>query len=434
MTVWDDLVGQPDAVATLRRAAEAAAAQLAQQHSAELGGDLLADDEAFAPHDPDGLEPTGSTVAGEVLAAPAPGRHAGGMTHAWLLTGPPGSGRSNAARAFAAALQCPRGGCGDCHECRTALAGGHADVTLVATEHVFLRVDEVRPLVTLAQQRPSLGRWRVIVVEDADRLNDTSGNLLLKAIEEPPPRTVWLLCARSAEDVLVTIRSRCRHVGLRVPPVADVAALLVRRHGIDPAIAAYAARAAQSHIGFARRLATDENARIRRRDVLRLPMQVTSVGAAVMAAGELVEVSQEESKAATAERDAAERAALLHSLGAEASGTLPPAVRSQVKQLEENQKRRATRANRDVLDRALVDLLSLYRDVLVVQLGAPVELVNAELADEIERMAASCSPADSVRRMEAIGEARERIEANVAPLLAIEALMVRLRPVAARSR
>ena len=434
MTVWDDLVGQPDAVAILRRAADAARAQVEQQVAADLGGDLFAGDaDEFAPHDPDGLEPTGTDLAAEA-PRPAAGRHVGGMTHAWLLTGPPGSGRSNAARAFAAALQCPRGGCGQCHECRTALAGGHADVTLVATEHVFLRVEDVRPLVTLAQQRPSLGRWRVIVIEDADRLNDTSGNLLLKAIEEPPPRTVWLLCAPSAEDVLVTIRSRCRHVGLRVPPVADVAALLVRRDGVDPGVASYAARAAQSHIGFARRLAIDENARIRRRDVLRLPMQVTSVGAAVLAAAELVEVAQEESKAATADRDATERAALLHSLGAEGQATLPPAVRAQVRQLEENQKRRATRANRDVLDRALVDLLSLYRDVLVVQLGSPVELVNAEMADDVERMAAAASPAQTLRRMEAIGEARTRIEANVSPLLAVEALMVHLRQVDARQR
>src|SRR3954449_2378332 len=340
MSVWDDVVGQQDAVAVLRRAVE---------------------------HGP--------------------------MTHAWLLTGPPGSGRSTAARAFAAALQCERGsGCGVCHECRTALGGSHPDVALVATEHVFLRVEDVRPLITLAQQRPSLGRWRVIVVEDADRLNDTSGTLLLKAVEEPPPRTVWLLCAPSPDDVLVTIRSRCRHVGLRIPPVRDVAELLVRRHGVDPAIAAFAARAAGSHVGLARRLAVDEGARIRRREVLKLPEQITSVGAAVLAAGQLVEVASEEAKAATSERDAGERAALLRSLGAEGGGTLPPAVRTQVKQLEENQKRRATRAQRDVLDRSLVDLLSLYRDVLMVQLGADVELVNAELADEVQRLARASSP------------------------------------------
>lgn len=397
MTVWDDVIGQPEAVRVLGRAVRGAAA---------LGGDLLGPDDA--------------------------GVGEGGMTHAWLVTGPPGSGRSVAARAFAAALQCPEQGCGQCHECRTALSGAHPDVTLLATEHVYLRVDDVRPLVTVAQQRPSLGRWRVIVIEDADRLNDTSGNLLLKAIEEPPPRTVWLLCAPSSEDVLVTIRSRCRHVGLRVPPVADVAALLERRYGVDPAIAAFAARAASSHVGMARRLATDEGARIRRREVLKLPQQITSVGAAVLAAGQLVEVAAEEAKAATTERDAAERAALLHSLGAEASGTLPPAVRTQVKQLEENQKRRATRAQRDVLDRSLLDVLSLYRDVLVVQLGAEVELVNAEMSTEIERLARDSTPEESVRRMDAIGLARERIGANVAPLLAVEALMVELRPVRRR--
>jgi DNA polymerase-3 subunit delta' len=380
VSVWDDVIGQPEAVSRLTAAA-----------------------------------------AGT-----------GGMTHAWLLTGPPGSGRSTAARAFAAALQCSQGGCGECHECRTALSGAHPDVTLVATEHVFLRVEDVRPLVAMAQQRPSLGRWRVIVIEDADRLNDTSGNLLLKAIEEPPPRTVWLLCAPSPEDVLVTIRSRCRYVGLRVPPVADVAALLVRRHGVDPAVAAFAARAASSHVGLARRLATDESARIRRREVLRLPEQISSVGAAVLAAGQLVEVAAEEAKAATAERDARERSVLLHSLGAEGAGTLPPAVRAQVRLLEENQKRRATRAQRDVLDRAMIDVLSLYRDVLMVQLGAGVDLVNAELAQDIERLARGSTPEETVRRMDAIGVARERVAANVAPLLAVEALMVELRPARGR--
>src|SRR3954467_7568264 len=236
------------------------------------------------------------------------------MTHAWLLTGPPGSGRSTAARAFAAALQCERGtGCGECHEGRTALGGRHPHVALVATEHVFLRVEDVRPLVTIAQQRPSLGRWRVIVVEDADRLNDTSGNLLLRAVEDPPPRTVWLLGAPSPDDVLVTIRSRCRHVGLLVPPVRDVADLLVPRHGAAPAIPAFAARAAGSHVGVARRLALDEGARIRRRDGLRLPGGLSTGGTAVLAAAELVSVAAEESKDATAERDAAERATLLHS-------------------------------------------------------------------------------------------------------------------------
>lgn len=392
MSVWHDVVGQEAAIEVLDRAARAAAA-------------------------------ADSGRGGEDAVGSA-------MTHAWLFTGPPGSGRSTAARAFAAALQCPDAGCGQCHACRTALTGAHADVTLVATEHVQLRVDDVRPLVALAQQRPAGGRWRVIVIEDADRLNDSSGNVLLKAVEEPPPRTVWVLCAPGADDVLPTIRSRCRWVSLRIPPAADVAELLVRRDGADPGIAAFAARAAQSHIGLARRLALDEGARIRRREVLQLPGRLRSVGAAVLAAGQLVEVASEEAKAATTERDAAERATLLHSLGAEGATTLPPAVRAQVRQLEENQRRRATRAQRDVLDRALVDLLSLYRDVIVVQLGAAehVELVNAELGAEVDSLARSSTPEQTLRRLTAIGEARERIEANVAPLLAVEALMVQLRP------
>jgi DNA polymerase-3 subunit delta' len=394
--VWTDVIGQPAAVRTLQRAVRAAAP---------------------APGDPPGAD--------DDRAGP-------GMTHAWLVTGPPGSGRSTAARAFAAALQCAGQGCGECHECRTALGGGHPDVTLLATEHVILRVEDVRPLVSVAQQRPSLGRWRVIVIEDADRLNDTSGNLLLKAVEEPPPRTVWVLCAPSPDDVLVTIRSRCRQVGLRVPPVEDVAALLQRRHGVDEAIAAFAARAAGSHVGMARRLALDEGARTRRRDVLGLAERITSVGEAVKAAGRLISVATEEAKEATAERAATERAALLRSLGAEGAGTLPPAVRAQVKQLEENQKRRATRAQRDVLDQSLLDILSLYRDVLVIQLGAGVELVNAELGESVERLAEAFPPEETVRRMDAIGQARERIAANVAPLLAVEALMVELRSGRAR--
>ncbi|GLY14170.1 DNA polymerase III subunit delta' [Kineosporia rhizophila] len=407
MSVWDDVVGQEAAIAILKQAVKAAGEMVAA--GVGLGVDAAPD-------------------SGEAAAI------SGGMTHAWLITGPPGSGRSTAARAFAAALQCPQGGCGVCHACQTALSGAHGDVRLVATEHVILRVLDVKPLIELAQRSPAEGRWRVIVIEDADRLNDSSGNMLLKAIEEPPPRTVWLLCAPSSDDVLTTIRSRCRRVGLRTPPVAAVAELLVRRDGADPAIAAFAARSAQSHIGLARRLALDEDARIRRRDVLKLPLKLRSVGAAVLAAGELIEVCNEESKASTTERDATEKAALLRSLGAEGLSTLPPAVRSQVKQLEENQKRRATRATRDVLDRSLIDLLSLYRDVLVLQLGegraGEVELVNAEMADLIEAEARNTTATSTLRRMEAIGQARERIEANVSPLLALESLMVQLRPAA----
>jgi DNA polymerase-3 subunit delta' len=376
MSVWDAVVGQPDAVAVLRAAVEDPAA----------------------------------------------------MTHAWLLTGPPGSGRSVAARAFAAALQCPDGGCGRCQDCTTTMAGTHADVTVVATDKVVLNIAEVRDLIGTASRAPAGGRWRVIVLEDADRMTERTSNVLLKAIEEPPPRTVWLLCAPSPQDVVVTIRSRCRGVVLRVPPVADVAALLVARDGVDPAVADAAARAAQCHVGLARRLALDPAAWERRSTTLRLAARIRGVGDAVLAAAELVEVATAEAKAATADRDAAERAELLRTLGAEDGAQLPPSLRAQVRQLEEEQKRRATRAQRDVLDRSLVDLLSLYRDVLVVQLGADVELVNAAEEAEVRRLAAESTPEQTIRRMDAIAEARERLEGNVAPLLAMEAMAVALRP------
>ncbi|MDQ0372284.1 DNA polymerase III subunit delta' [Cellulomonas humilata] len=375
-SVWDDVVGQEPAVEVLRHAVEDPAA----------------------------------------------------MTHAWLLTGPPGSGRSNAARAFAAALQCATGGCGVCHDCTTTLRGLHPDVTVVATEGVFIRAETARPLVELAQRSPSQGRHRVIIIEDADRLNDTSGNSLLKAIEEPAGRTVWVLCAPSPQDVLVTIRSRSRSVALRVPPVDAVAALLVSRDGIDPQVAAVAARAAQSHVGIARRLARDPEARARRSAVLGIAAKIRGVGDAVLAAGELVETAQADAKAATEQRDAEEKSELLRSMGAEGAATLPPTLRTQVRQLEEDQKRRATRAQRDVLDRAMVDLLSLYRDVLVVQLGAGVELVNVEHEQSVRTLAGSSTAEQTLRRMDAVGQARTRLSGNVAPLLAVEAMAVALRP------
>ena len=376
MTVWDDVVGQEAAVATLRSAAE---------NPAE-------------------------------------------MTHAWLITGPPGSGRSNAARAFAAALQCPDGGCGHCHACTTALSGNHADVHIVATEKVSIAIDEVRQLVQLAHRSPAQGRWRIIIVEDADRMVERTSNVLLKAIEEPPPRTVWLLCAPSPEDVVVTIRSRCRAVVLRIPPVEAVAALLVERDGVTPEVAEMVARATQSHIGRARRLARDPEALARRAAVLAVPSSIRGVGDAVIAAGELVEVGAAEAKAATEDRNATERVELLRTMGAEDGKVLPPTLRAQVRQLEEDQKRRATRAQRDVLDRAMVDLLSLYRDVLVVQLGAQVELVNTAAAADVQALAAASTPEQTIRRMDAIGIARTRLGANVAPLLAMEAMAIALRP------
>jgi len=350
------------------------------------------------------------------------------MTHAWLFTGPPGSGRSVAARAFAAALQCPTGGCGECRECRTALDGTHADVDLVSTEGLSIGVSMARQLVELAARRPSVGRWRVVVIEDADRLTEHSGNALLKAIEEPTSRTIWMLCAPSLEDVLITLRSRSRHVRLRTPPAEAVAELLVRRDGIDPQMALYAARAAQSHVGLARRLATDEGTRIRRRDALRLAVRIRGVGDAVDAAADLVKIAEEEKDNSLTERNARELSRLLETLGADPTArTQPPHIRSQIAALEKEQKTRATRVGRDVIDRSLTDLLSVYRDALVRHTGAPVAMVNQDNAALVDELAGLLGPEQLLAAMDAIGTARERIEANVAPLLALEAMTLDLR-------
>ncbi|WP_250504946.1 DNA polymerase III subunit delta' [Bowdeniella massiliensis] len=355
----------------------------------------------------------------------------GALTHAWLITGPPGSGRSVAATAFAAALQCREtpAGCGRCENCRQVLAGTHPDVTRVTTEKVVIAMEEVRGLIQVAQRAPSGGRWRIIIVEDADRMLERTSNVLLKSIEEPPERTIWLLCAPSTEDVIMTIRSRCRHIGLRIPPVDAIAELLASRDGIDPDIARAAARAAQSHVGMARRLATDDAARSRRLAILRLPLEIRSVSDAVLAASTLVDLAKDDAAAATEERDRKEKEKLLRDLGVDDGTTrLPPAVRARVKQLEEDHKRRATRFQRDVLDRIMVDLLSLYRDVVVRQLGSDIDLVNADLASDIDRLAAAGSLERSVATMVAVETARRRLAANVAPLLAVEAMLIAIRP------
>ena len=368
-----------------------------------------------------GQEPTIETLSRAV-------RDEASMTHAWLFTGPPGSGRSNAARAFAAALQCAAGGCGQCRECRTALDGTHADVKVVATEGLSIKVEDTRALVQEAGLRPSVGAWRVIIVEDVDRLTERAADALLKALEEPTPRTVWLLCAPSLEDVIITIRSRSRHVRLRTPPVAAVAELLQRRDGIDGPMALYAARAAQSHIGLARRLARDDKARNRRHDTISLATRITGVGEAVLAADNLNKIAEEESVAASAERDAADKARLLETLGADPGArTQPPHIRSQLAALERDQKARAKRHIRDVIDRSLIDLASIYRDALVLRIGSDVELVNPDAIDKVRGLATLFSAEQLLGHLDAISEARERINANVPPLLALEAMALQLR-------
>lgn len=350
------------------------------------------------------------------------------MTHAWLFTGPPGSGRSVAAVAFAKALTCAQQGCGECQNCRTAHAGGNPDVEIVRTEGLSIKVDEVRELVARSAWAPSMSGWRVVVLEDADRLTETAGNALLKAIEEPGERTVWLLCAPAVDDVLPTIRSRCRHLRLRTPTAGAVATVLRERFGVDAAMANYAAHASQGHIGRARWLATDENARLRRREIMQLPAALTDIGSAMAAAADLIASASDEAKSISADRDAAEMEALQRAWGQGATGRgLPAGASKAFKELERDQKSRATRATRDAIDRALIDLSTFYRDVLLVQNNASVDLINEDHRTDIAVIASRTTPESTLKRLEAIVEARNAIQMNVAPLLAIEAMMLALR-------
>lgn len=373
--VWADLVGQDRAVETLRRA-----------------------------------------VRGEKNA----------MTHAWLITGPPGSGRSNAARAFAAALQCDRGGCGSCNGCRTALSGAHPDVTLLRTEQVSIGVDEVRDLVRRAAMTPTLGRHQVIVVEDADRVTERGADALLKAIEEPAPRTVWLLCAPTPPDVVITIRSRSRNVSLTTPSESAIAALLESRDGVPAELAAHAARVAQGHIGRARAIARSEDARRRRAEILRIPAQLRTLGNCLQAATNLVDAATAEAAEATAELDVKERAELSEALGVGTKGARPRHAQAALRELEDQQKARSKRIQRDALDRVLSELTSYYRDVFVVQTAATQRLVNADLEPDISALARRTPPERTLASLDAILAARTALETNVAPQLAMESVMIGL--------
>jgi DNA polymerase-3 subunit delta' len=361
------------------------------------------------------------------VAAARSGKESQEMTHAWLFTGPPGSGRSSAAVAFASALICSNDGCGNCADCRAAKAGTHADVEIIRTEGLSIKIEEIRELLTRVAWAPAMGGWRVVVMEDADRLTESAANALLKAIEEPGNRTVWLLCAPTLHDVLPTIRSRCRHLQLVTPSAKDVAEVLINREGISPAMADYAARASQGHIGRARYLASDETIRNRRNTIIKLPMQINDVASAYKAAETILNLATEEAEVAASARDEKESAELAEAWGKGATGRgMATGGSKAIKDLEKEQKSRTTRMIRDSIDGALVDIATLYRDVMFLQSGTQGALINQEFAADISKMAERIPAAKTVSKIDAIMSARNNLSHNAAPLLTLEALMCQL--------
>jgi DNA polymerase-3 subunit delta' len=348
-----------------------------------------------------------------------------GVHHAWLFTGPAGSGRSLMARAFAAALQCSDNGCGNCRQCSLTMANAHPDINLLATERVQISIDEVRTLVSRSSSSSSMGDYRIAIIEDADRMTERTSNVLLKALEEPEQNTIWMLCAPSVADLLPTIRSRTRNVVLRLPSSEEVAQLLVQREGVDRELALRSARQAQNHVGMARRLAISSEARARRTETLREIAAISNLSKAMIAAEHLLSVAKRDAQSLAEERDGSEKDALMRAYGLSPEDKLPPNLRAEFKALEENQKRRGTRALRDGIDRIFTDAESFFRDVMSLQLGTGAELINPEFEQELVDRANASGVSKTIEILDAITQSRQRLAANVRDLLVLEALCTR---------
>ena len=351
------------------------------------------------------------------------------MTHAWLITGPPGSGRSTSALAFAAALVCPNGGCGKCVDCQNALAGTHVDIEHIVPEGVIYSVEDTRALIERAALAPSRSHWHVIVIEDVDRFRAESASTLLKSLEEPPPGTVWLLCAPTSDDVFETIRSRCRQVVLATPSLQLIAQQLSNRFGIDETMAKFAARAAQGHIGRARALAVDEAVRNRRNEILDMPTRVNSVVSCFEMAAAIVANANADTDAIVEPLDNQDEQNIRTSYGDGVEGFkgVERQIKSAVKALEKRAKDRRRRVLSDQYDRVLLDLTGFYRDVLVIQSGAQTELINDEIRNKIEKVANTSTSAETLKRIDAIRETRDNLLANVNPVSAFESMLVTFR-------
>jgi len=352
------------------------------------------------------------------------------IAQSWLFCGPPGSGRSNVAIAFAAALECPRHGCGDCEICRAILERRHPDVQVMATDKVTIGIDEVRRLVEDSEETPHTSPWRVIIIEDVDRMLERTTNVLLKEVEEPAEHTIWMLCAPSPQDVLPTIRSRTRLVTLAVPQTKDVAAFIEKDCGVDERLALRCARLSEGHIGIARLYAKDDQALADRDELVVGVLNLRRVSDAVVLADTLLKNAKTQAETSVERSVEREKTEFRRINGLKDKDPIPSVLRSQWNAIgkKEDRTRRATRLVRDVLDRSLNSIASIYRDVAVIQNGAvdAVGIVNLENKRAIYDLSARIGREGAVDRMDRIALTRRRLRGNGNAQLDFEALLCSL--------
>lgn len=358
----------------------------------------------------------------------------GQITQSWLICGPPGSGRSNMARAFAAALESPDHGMNDepARVTQQVLAGTHPDVTVLTTNKVTIGIDQVREIITTSEQMPATAPWRIIIIEDVDRMLERTTNVLLKEIEEPAEHCIWLLCAPSAQDVLPTIRSRTRIVNLAVPSTSAVAEFLTSTTNVEPKIAQRAARLAEGHIGIAKLYATDKQVMTDRDELVVGVLNLARASDAVLLAGNLIDNAKAQAEV-DASRTAADQEAEFRRInGLEPGERIPPKLRGAFNQIakKDDLKRLTTRRTRDVLDRALNSIASIYRDVAVLQNNAEdsVGLINLENRSAITELSVRLNRAGAVARLDEVAHTRKRLAGNGNPLLVFESLFCALIP------
>lgn len=356
------------------------------------------------------------------------------ITQSWLICGPPGSGRSNMARAFAAALESPDHGMSaePTRVTQQVLAGTHPDVTVLTTNKVTIGIDQVREIITTSEQMPATAPWRIIIIEDVDRMLERTTNVLLKEIEEPAEHCIWLLCAPSAQDVLPTIRSRTRIVNLAAPSTQAVAGFLTSTTNVEPKVAQRAARLAEGHIGIAKLYATDERVMSDRDELVVGVLNLARASDAVLLAGNLIDNAKAQAEADANRITAGQEAEFRRINGLAPSDRIPPKLRGAFNQIakKDDVKRLVTRRTRDVLDRALNSIASIYRDVAVLQNNAEnsVGLINLENRSSITELSVRLNRAGAVTRLDEVAHARKRLAGNGNPLLVFESLFCALIP------